>query len=390
MNKMNDRVAIIGIGITNFGELWDWRYRDLITKAGIEAINDAGIDGKDIQGLYIGSMSPGRFAGQEHIGALVADYSGLIGVPAARIEGACASGSLALREAYLAIKSGEMDVVVAGGVEKMTDVSISSATVTLMGAGDQEWEAFKGATFPSMYAMMARRHMLEYGTTIEQISQVAVKSHDNAHLNPTAQFQFKVTLEQVLNSAIIADPLRLLHCSPLSDGAAAVVLASEKMAKKHCKDPVWIRASTTATDTIALHDRKSLSRMDSTILAAKQAYKRAEVSPQDIDFAEVHDCFSIAEILAIEGLGFCRIGEGGKLTEEGETALKGRIPINTSGGLKGKGHPVGATGIAQAVEATQQLRGEAGRRQVKDARTGLTHNVGGSGATSVVHIFEGD
>lgn len=383
-------MAIIGIGMTRFGELWDKRYRDLITEAGADAIKDAGIEGEDIQGLYIGSMSPGLFAGQEHIGALVADYSGLSGIPATRIEAACASGGLALREAYLTIKSGAMDIVIAGGVEKMTDVTTSSAMIALMGAGDQEWEAFKGVTFPSLYALMARRHMAEYGTTIEQISQVAVKSHNNASLNPYAQFPFKVTLEQVMNSPLIADPLRLLHCSPITDGAAAVVLASEKVAKRLVDDPIWIIGSSMATDTIALHDRKSLSRIDSTIIASKKAYKDAKIKPEDIDFAEVHDCFSIAEILAIEGLGFCKPGEGGKITEEGETEIDGRIPINPSGGLKGKGHPVGATGIAQAVEAVLQLRGKAGRRQVKDAEIGLIHNLGGSGATTVINIFERD
>ena len=379
-------MAIIGIGMTRFGELWDKRYRDLITEAGADAIKDAGIEGEDIQGLYIGSMSPGLFAGQEHIGALVADYSGLSGIPATRIEAACASGGLALREAYLTIKSGAMDIVIAGGVEKMTDVTTSSAMIALMGAGDQEWEAFKGVTFPSLYALMARRHMVEYGTTIEQISQVAVKSHNNASLNPYAQFPFKVTLEQVMNSPLIADPLRLLHCSPITDGAAAVVLASEKVAKRLVDDPIWIIGSSMATDTIALHDRKSLSRIDSTIIASKKAYKDAKIKPEDIDFAEVHDCFSIAEILAIEGLGFCKPGEGGKITEEGETEIDGRIPINPSGGLKGKGHPVGATGIAQAVEAVLQLRGKAGRRQVKDAEIGLIHNLGGSGATTVINL----
>ena len=376
--------------MTRFGELWDKRYRDLITEAGADAIKDAGVEGEDIQGLYIGSMSPGLFAGQEHIGALVADYSGLSGIPATRVEAACASGGLALREAYLTIKSGAMDIVVAGGVEKMTDVTTSSAMIALMGAGDQEWEAFKGVTFPSLYALMARRHMAEYGTTIEQISQVAVKSHHNASLNPCAQFPFKVTLEQVMNSSLIADPLRLLHCSPITDGAAAVVLASEEVAKRLVDDPIWIIGSSMATDTIALHDRKSLSRIDSTIIASKKAYKDAKIKPEDIDFAEVHDCFSIAEILAIEGLGFCKPGEGGKITEEGETEIDGRIPINPSGGLKGKGHPVGATGIAQAVEAVLQLRGKAGRRQVKDAEIGLIHNLGGSGATTVINILKRD
>jgi len=280
-----------------------------------------------------------------------------------------------------------MDIVVAGGVEKMTDVPTSSAAVTLMGAGDQEWEAFKGATFPSLYALMARRHMYEYGTTIEQISQVAVKSQHNASLNENAHYPFKVTLDQVMNSNMVADPLRILHCSGITDGAAAVILASEEKAKELVDDPVWIKASALATDTIALHDRKSLSRMDAAIQVARKAYNEAGIKPEDVDFAEVHDCFSIAEILAIEALGFCEFGQGGKMTEDGETELKGRIPINPSGGLKGKGHPVGATGIAQAIEAVLQLRGKAGKRQIKDAKIGLIHNVGGSGATCVVHIL---
>ncbi|HIE33823.1 MAG TPA: thiolase domain-containing protein [Candidatus Altiarchaeales archaeon] len=387
---MTDRVAIIGIGTTKFGELWDYGFRDLITRAGTDAIIDAGIDGEDIQGLYIGSMSPGLFASQEHISALVCDYSGLSGIPATRVEAACASGGLALREAYIAIKSGIADIVVAGGVEKMTDVSTESATINLMGAGDQEWEAFKGVTFPALYALMARRHMYEYGTTIEQISQVAVKNHYNASMNPNAQFPFKVSLEQVMNSAMVSDPLRLLHCSPITDGASAVVLANEDRAKELVDDPIWIIASSLATDTIALHDRKSLSRMKASILAAENAYKQANLKPKDIDFSEVHDCFSIAEIMAIEALGFCNLGEGGKLTEDGETEIGGRIPINTSGGLKAKGHPVGATGIAQAIEAILQLRGDAGKRQVEDAETGLIHNVGGSGATCVIHILRRD
>ena len=384
------RVAIIGIGMTKFGELWDYSYRDLITEAGIKAIGDARIDGKDIKELFVGSMSPGLFAGQEHIGALVADYAGLAGIPATRVEAACASGGLALRQAYTSIISGRSDIVVAGGVEKMTDVPAGLAMTALMGAGDEEWEAFNGATFPALYALMARRHMLEYGTTIEQISAVSVKNHHNAKYNENAQFQFEVTLEDVLNSSPVAEPLRLLHCSPITDGAAAVVLASEEKAKEICDEPVWITASALATDTLALHDRKSLSRTNATILAAKEAYKQAGVTAKDIQFAEVHDCFAIAEIFAIEALGFCKIGEGGKYTEDGNTKIGGEVAVNTSGGLKGKGHPVGTTGISQAVEATLQLRGKAGKRQVADAEIGLTHNVGGSGATAVVHIYTKD
>jgi acetyl-CoA C-acetyltransferase len=384
------RVAVVGVGMTKFGELWNSSYRDLITEAGVKAILDAGIEGDDIQEIYVGSMSPGLFAGQEHIGALVADYAGLAGVPATRVEAACASGGLALRQAFLSIKSGRNDIVVAGGVEKMTDIPTKSAMMTLMGAGDEQWEAFQGITFPALYALMARRHMVEYKTTLEQISMVSVKNHFNAQFNEHAQFRFEVSLEKVMNSAIIADPLRLLHCSPITDGSAVVVLASEEKAKELSDDPIWITASSLATDSLALHDRKSLSRMDSVILAGREAYRQANVTVKDIDFLEVHDCFSIAEILAIEGLGFCEPGEGGRLTEEGQTRIDGDIPVNPSGGLKGKGHPVGTTGVSQTVEAVLQLRGEAGKRQVKDAKTGLTQNVGGSGATCVVHILSKD
>ncbi len=380
-------VAIIGVGLTHFGEFWERSYRDLITEAGVKAIKDAKIDGIEIEAMYVGSMTPGLFIQQEHIGALVADNAGLLGIPSTRVESACASGGLALRQAYLAIKSGVSDIVVAGGVEKMTDASTEHATVALAGAADQEWEAFHGATFPAVYAMMARRHMLEYGTTEEHMAQVAVKNHANGVHNPYAQYRKAFTLEEVMNSAPVADPLKLLDCSPITDGAAAVILASEKKARHLCENPIWINGSGQASDTLALHDRKSLSRVEAAFKAAKTAYAMAKVSPKDIDFAEVHDCFTIAELMAVEALGFCPLGSSGKFTMDGETALNGSKPINTSGGLKSKGHPVGATGIAQAIEAVLQLRGEAGKRQIEGAKTGLTHNVGGSGASCVVHIF---
>ncbi|MBU0761998.1 MAG: thiolase domain-containing protein, partial [Candidatus Altiarchaeota archaeon] len=353
-------VAVIGVGQTHFGEFWERSYRDLITEAGIKAIKDARIDGVEIEEMYVGSMTPGLFIQQEHIGALVADNSGLLGIPSTRVESACASGGMALRQAYLAIKAGVADIVVAGGVEKMTDASTEHATVALAGAADQEWEAFHGATFPAVYAMMARRHMVEYGTKEEQMAQVAVKNHANGIHNPYAQYKKAFTLEDVMNSAPVADPLKLLDCSPITDGAAAVILASEEKAKKLCEKPIWITGSGQASDTLALHDRKSLSRIESGERASKRAYALAKVSPKDIDFAEVHDCFTIAELMAIEALGFCPLGKAGKFTEDGETALSGSKPINTSGGLKSKGHPVGATGIAQAIEAVLQLRGEAG------------------------------
>ncbi len=380
-------VAVIGAGMTKFGELWDKGLEDLIAEAGAKAVNDANIDGEDIQAIYGGNMSAGRFIGQEHIGALIADAIGLTPIPSTRVEAACASGGLALREAYLAVKSGTYDVVVAGGVEKMTDVYSEQVTQTLGGAGDQQWEVFNGVTFPSLYAMMARRHMHDYGTTEEQMAAVAVKNHSNGSKNPYAQFPFKVTLEQVMSSSKVAEPLKLLDCSPITDGAAVVILASEKFARKLPQEPIWIIGSAHTTDTLALHDRKSLTSIEATRLAGRQAMKQAGVTPKDIDLAEVHDCFTIAEIMAMEDLGFSKRGEGGKDVESGKFNLNSELSVNTSGGLKSCGHPVGATGIKQAVEVTWQLRGEAGKRQVDDAKVGLTHNVGGSGATAVVHIF---
>ncbi len=379
-------VSIIGVGMTKFGERWDMGLRDLMAEAGVKAILDAGVEGPDIGAVYGGCMSAGRLTGQEHIGALIADQAGLNPIPATRVEAACSSGGLALRQSILSILSGEHDVVIAGGVEKMSDVAISQVTTTLGGAADTEWEAAFGATFPALYALIARRHMHEYGTTEEQMAAVAVKNHENGSLNPYAQYQYKITKEQVMDSSPIAEPLKLFDCSPVTDGAAAVILARDEVAKRYTDTPIRIRSTAQASDALSLHDRASLSELKATKFAAKKAFERAKLKPKDIDVAEVHDCFTIAEILAIEDLGFFKKGEGGKATEEGMTRRGGQIPINTSGGLKACGHPVGATGIKQAVELTWQLRGEADKRQV-DCEIGLTHNVGGSGATCIVHIL---
>ncbi len=383
-------VAVIGVGITKFGELWDRSFRQLIAEAGSKAIFDAGIEGKDIDALYIGSMSSGRFVGQEHVGALVADAAGFshLHIPATRVEGACASGGLAVRQGYLSIASGIHDIVVVGGIEKMNDVGGTSATETLATAADQEWEAFFGATFPGLYAMIANKHMHDYGTTKEQLAQVAVKNHANGAKNPYAQYRFEITVEQAMSAAPVAHPLGLLDCSPVSDGAAAIVLCAMDKAKQYTDKPVKIIGSGQASDTLPLHGRRDITTLDATVYAAKMAYKQANLAPKDIDVAEVHDCFTIAEICAIEDLGFVEKGKGGRAIEDKITTLDGEIPVNTSGGLKAKGHPVGATGVAQVVEIVEQLRGEADKRQVKDARIGLTHNVGGSGATCVVHILE--
>jgi acetyl-CoA C-acetyltransferase len=381
-------VSIVGAAMTKFGEYWEKSFRDLIAEAGVKALAESGLDGKDIQAIYGGSMASGRMVGQEHIGALIADQLGLNPIPSTRLEAACASGGVALRAGYTAIASGMYDVVAVGGVEKMTEISTEEVATALGGAGDQETELFHGASFPALYALMARKHMTEFGTTEEQLAMCSVKNHANAVHNPFAQFQKEITVEDVMKSGYVASPLKLLDCSPITDGAAAVILAATDKAKKISDKAIEIVASAQASDSLALIGRKKLTEMQATKIAASDAFKQANVSTKDIDFAEVHDCFSIAEILAIEDLGFFKKGEGGKAVEAGKTKLDGEIPINPSGGLKAVGHPVGATGVKQAVESFWQLNEMAGKRQVKGAKIGLSHNVGGSGATAVVHIMK--
>jgi acetyl-CoA C-acetyltransferase len=383
-------VAVIGVGITKFGELWDKSFRQLIAEAGAQAIIDSGISGSEIDALYVGSMSAGRFIGQEHVGALVADCSGfsLMHIPSIRVESACASGGVAFRQGYFSVASGMNDVVVIGGVEKMTDVVGTEATNILATGLDQEWEAFFGATFPGIYAMIATKHMHDFGTTKEQLAQIAVKNHANGALNPYAQFKREMKLESILKAPMVAYPLGMLDCSPVSDGAAALILCDAEKAKDYTDKSVKIIGSGQASDTLALHGRNEICRFESTTYASKKAYEQAKVNPKDIDVAEVHDCFTIAEILAIEDLGFVEKGKGGKAVEDKITTLDGKIPVNPSGGLKAKGHPIGATGVAQIAEIVLQLRGEADKRQVKDAKVGLTHNVGAGGASCVVNILE--
>lgn len=381
------RVAVIGVGLTKFGELWNKSLRDIALEAGLKAISDANVGSGDIDAMFIGNMSAGRFSGQEHVGALVADQVGL-SIPSTRVEGACASGSLAVRQGITSILSGLSNIVLVGGAEKMTDISTEFATTGLMGAADEEWEGFHGLTFPGLYALMARRHMHDFGTTREQLAHVAVKNHHHATMNKdVAQYPFEITVDSVLKSTMISEPLSLLDCSPLTDGAAAIILCREDLAKRYCDTPVYITGTGQASDTLALHDRGSLTGLKAAVDASKIAYKMAGVGAKDIDVCEVHDCFTIAEIMATEDLGFCKKGEGGKFAEDGNTKIGGKIPINTSGGLKACGHPVGATGIKQACEITMQLRGDAGKRTVDGAEIGMTHNVGGSGATCVVNIF---
>jgi len=380
-------VAVIGIGMTRFGELWETSFRDLFVEAARAAMLDAGVE--RIDSMYVGCMSGGLFVGQEHIGSLMADYLGVTPTAATRVESACASGGCALRQAWMEVASGLSDVVLAGGVEKMTDIDLNQATYALGTAADAEYESFHGATFPGLYAMMARAHMERWGTTSEMLAAVAVKNHENGLLNPMAQYRTRITREAVLQSTMIADPLHVLDCSPVSDGAAAVVLVSVELARKLGRPAVRITGSGQASDRIALHSRSDLASLESTRVAAERALAMAGVRIADIDFAEVHDCFTIAELMVLEALGVYPHGQAGPATLAGETGRAGRFPVNPSGGLKSKGHPVGATGVAQIVEIVKQLRGEAENgRQLARARRALAQNMGGTGGSTVVHILE--
>jgi len=383
------RVAIIGIGMTEFGELWDQSFRDMGIRAGFEALNDAKVTSEQIDALYVGNMSAGRFIEQEHVGALIADYAGFAknNTPSTRVEAGGASGALAIRDAFLSIASGLHDIVVVGGAEKMTDVSDEEVNAIQSSAADQEWETIFGATYPSLFALMAARHMHEYGTTREMLSSIASKNHKHGSLNPKAQFRREIKPEDVIRSPMISNPLRMLDCAPISDGAAAVVLCPLDIASKFTDNPVEILTTAMASDSLALNQRKSITEMAATKVAVKKAFDRTGLKSSDIDVAEVHDNFTITELMAIEDLGFAPKGQGGKFTMDGNTLVGGQIPINTSGGLKARGDPIGATGVAQVIEIVQQLRGKADKRQVSDAKIGLTHNVGGTGSTVIVHLL---
>ena len=381
-------VAVVGLGMTDFGELWGKSLRTIWAEAALAALADAGVNKVDL--ITIGCMSPGLFVGQEQLASLLADELGMVGTAASRVESACASGGLALRTGFAEVASGLSDTVLVTGVEKMNDVDGADATYALGTAADQEWEGFHGITFPGLYAMLARAHMQRFGTTVEQLAAVAVKNHANGLLNPHAQYHLKLTVESALASTMVADPLRLMDCSPVTDGAAALVLTTVEKAEKLAgsRPIVKISGSGLATDTISLANREDLTELKAVRLAAERAYAMAGKKPEDLDVVEVHDCFTIAEIMATEALGLFEPGKAAQAAEDGLTALGGKIPVNTSGGLKSKGHPVGATGVAQVAEITTQLRGEGGDRQVAGATTGLAQNMGGSGGSSIVHILE--
>lgn len=380
-------IYVIGTGVTKFGELWEISPRRLARDAMREATADAGISPKKIEALFVGNMLSGILGGQEHLGAFFAEELG-INAPAFKIEGACASGGLAVHNAVNAVAGGLYETVAVLGVEKMTDHKPEDVAGALMGAGSDN-ERISGVTFPGLYAILARAYIQKYGTSKEELAAVSVKNHFHASLNPTAQFHSRISIEQVLKSPYVSDPLKLLECSPISDGAAAIIVTSDKKQVTR-RNRVKIAASVVATDTLGLAERESLTELAATKKASQKAFSITGIEPKDVDFAEVHDCFSIAEILALEDIGFYKKGEAAQAIARGELTIgtSKHLVANPSGGLKGCGHPVGATGVKQIVELTKQLRGKAGARQVGKARIGLAQNVGGSGATAVVHILK--
>lgn len=388
MLKGRPLVSIISAGLSKFGKREGLYARELFAEAAREAFSRCPKlePKKDIEALYVGHMGE-SYEHQGHTGATIADWAGLGQVAATRTEAACASSGAALRTGICAVRSGLSDIVMVGGVEKMTHRATAEVTEYLAMASDFPFEQWHGMTFPGLYALMATAHMHQYDTTENDLAMVAVKNHYHGSLNPKAHMQKEITLESALTARMVAWPLRLYDCSLITDGASCLILTRPELARRFTDAPVQIIGSGQASDTIGLYERKTLTSLAATKTAAKKAYAMANVEPEDIDVAEVHDCFTIAELIAYEDLEFCKVGQGGDLVETGETKLGGRIPINTSGGLKAKGHPVGATGTAQAYEAYLQLTGQAERRQVKDAEIALTQNVGGSGATATVHIF---
>lgn len=380
--------SIVSVGLSKFGKLEGLYAREIFAEAAKEAFDRCPkLDPKkDIEALYVGHMGE-SYEHQGHTGATMGDWIGLGHVPATRTEAACASSGVALRTAICAVRSGLSDVVMVGGVEKMTHRPTAEVTEYLAMASDFPFEQWNGMTFPGLYALMATAHMHEYGTTERHLAMIAVKNHYHGSLNPKAHMQKEITLETALSSRPVAWPLKLYDCSLITDGASCIILTKPELARKFTDTWVDIVGSGQASDTIGLYERKSLTSIEAAKVAAEKAYEMAQITPGDLDVAEVHDCFTIAELIAYEDLGFCKPGQGKTLVENGETKLGGRLPVNTSGGLKAKGHPVGATGTAQAYEIYLQLTGQADKRQVKDAKIGLTHNVGGSGATATVHVY---
>ena len=379
-------VSIVGLGQTKVGEHWGKSLRHLAGDAVLAAMQHAGIDRADV--LYVGNMLSGQIAGQEHLGALVADFVGLRGIEAVKIEAACASGAAAVRQALIAVSSGMAEIAIAVGVEKMTDEVGSSVTSGLATAADADYESAHGLSFVAINALLMRRYMYEFGYKREDFAPFAINAHANAVNNPYAMFPRPISAKAFARAGMIASPISLFDSSPICDGAAAVVIVPSKQASAFTEKPVRIAASATATDSVALHDRHDPLFLQAAHDSAYKAYLQAGVGPKDIDLFELHDAFTVMTALSLEASGFAERGQGVALARDGEIRLDGRVPITTMGGLKARGHPVGATGVYQIIEVAQQLRGEAGANQLPTARWGMAQNIGGSGATIVTHILE--
>lgn len=381
-----EKVCVIGAGSTKYGKLAD-SISDITIQASVEAIDSAGIDPKEIKAGYISNVF-GVADKQVHLGPVVMSNLGISERPSLSIESACGSGSVSFREAFANVAAGFYDVVLVTGVEKVTHTGTEWTTTYFSYCSDFFYEGQAGASFPGLFASMARAYLTEFKATEEDLAMVAVKNHENGFLNPKAHLRKKITIDDVMNSAVVASPLKLYDCCPFSDGASSVILCNEKFAKDHTKDYIRVIGSGRGGSPAALQGREHLTTIPSTKIAAEAAYKMAGISPKNIDFAEVHDCFTIAEIVDTEDLGFFEKGRGVEGVREGQTARNGSIPINPSGGLKSKGHPIGATGVGQVVEVFDQLTGKAGERTIKDAKIGLTQNFGATGASCAVHIFQ--
>ena len=383
-------VVVVGTGKSPFGAFADRDLRSLAVEAGGKTLANANMRAEQIEAFYLGNFAGPSFTGQNHLAPFISSALGMVDIPSTRFENACASSGSAFFHAVEAVSAGLYDIAMVLGVEKMTSQPTARVTEILAGAGDTTGEVRAGSTFPSLFAMIARRHMHEFGTKREHLAAVAVKNHGNGALNPDAQMRKVITMEQALSGKPVADPLNLYDCSLITDGAAGVIIAAADRAQEFTDKPVRILGIAQASNYVALDQKDDITTFAAVKAAAKKAYERAGVSAKDIQFAEVHDCFTIAEIVAIEDLGLVERGRGGFASIAGETCRNGRIPVNASGGLKSKGHPVGATGAAQICDVVQQLRGEAGERQLMRHGIGLAQNLGGSGGTCVVTILGGN
>ena len=379
------KVVAVGVGMTKFSGKQDKTAVELYAEAAIDAINESNLKPKDIQALFMGNVLSDFAEGQSQAQAFVADYIGASNIPANRYENACASSSAAFRDAFMWVASGFYDIVLVGGSETAAKMGTPLATRTFAMASDSRYEYPAGITFPGVFALLAHLYAKKYNVPLErlkkQMAQITVNSHYYGARNPKAQFHKEITVDDVLTSFMVSQPLQLYDCCPFSDGGSAVVLVSEDKAKKLTKKPVYVAGVGQASAGNLLSQKEYLPRLRSRELAVEQSYKMAGMGPKDIDVVELHDCFSIATIIALEGLGFFENGKSGEAVEKGETKLGGKIPVNLSGGLKAKGHPIGATGTAQIYEIVRQLRGECGERQVEGAKVGMTDTLGGDGGT---------